>query len=185
MHCLLCRAEIYPEGSRRLQAWLGGPAPLAVVMVSSVHERALEAEVARIPPGTRVVAGIGGGMACDAAKYIAWRAGLRLVCVPTAVTVDAFVTPPAGVRFDDEAAAGEATSTSVRYVGHATPDPLIADWDLIRTAPAHLNVAGVGDILSIHTATWDWELAIQADRSEFPAAPGDIAEARKVLSAGM
>jgi len=87
-----------------------------------------------------------------------------------------FVTPPAGVRYDSEvdaASLGEApaVSSQVRYVGAATPDPLIADWDLIRTAPPHLNAAGAGDLLSIHTACWDWELAVRAGRSEFPASP--------------
>jgi glycerol-1-phosphate dehydrogenase [NAD(P)+] len=177
-----------------------------------VHERALEAEVARVPAAATVVAGIGGGVACDAAKYIAWRCGLRFVCIPTAVTVDAFVTPPAGVRFDAPQAQAQAAasgapqaqaaasaitsapappddissvsplSTEVRYVGHASPNPLVTDWDLIRTAPAALNVAGVGDILSIHTACWDWEEAVRAGKSEFPASQEDIAAARAVLA---
>lgn len=158
-----------------------------------MHERALEGLLARVPPAARVIVGIGGGLACDAAKYIAWRSGLRFVCVPTALTVDAFVTPPAGVRYDvpggaaaasePEGGAGEAApSTLVRYVGHATPDPLVVDWDLLRTAPPHLNVAGVGDLLSIHTACWDWERAIAAGRSEFPPAPADIAAARTILA---
>lgn len=195
----------YPLPLTPLQAWLGGTPPLAVVLATSVHERALEAELARLPAAAATIVGIGGGLACDAAKYLAWRAGLRLVCVPTALTVDAFVTPPAGVRFDvpppdssssssgaasEGAVAGASTgmdaasppSTLVRYVGHATPDPLIVDWDLLRTAPAHLNVAGVGDLLSIHTACWDWERAVAAGRSEFPPAPADVAAARAILS---
>jgi glycerol dehydrogenase-like iron-containing ADH family enzyme len=36
---------------------------------------------------------------------------------------------------------------------------VIVDAALIRTAPAHLNRGGVGDILSIHTALYDWRLA--------------------------
>lgn len=55
------------------------------------------------------------------------------------------------------------------------------DYDLIRTAPAVLNVAGVGDLLSIVTATADWERAISAGKSEYPPSLQDIAGARKVL----
>jgi len=66
-----------------------GFAPLAVIMVTSVHERALEATLATLPAGALAIAGIGGGLACDAAKYLAWRSGLRFVCIPTALTVDA------------------------------------------------------------------------------------------------
>ena len=33
------------------------------------------------------------------------------------------------------------------------------DFDLISTAHRELNIAGVGNILSIHTATYNWKLA--------------------------
>jgi hypothetical protein len=66
------------------------------------------------------------------------------------------VTPPAGVR--------KGADHTVEYVGSASPDPLVVDFDLIRTAPGWLNVAGVGDILSCHTACVDWELAHAAGR---------------------
>jgi glycerol dehydrogenase-like iron-containing ADH family enzyme len=114
-------------------------------------------------------------MAVDAAKYFAWRRGLRLVTIPTALTVDAFVTPPAGVR--------KGAAHTVEYVGSATPDPLVIDFDLIRTAPRWLNVAGVGDILSCHTACADWERAAAAGRSgDCPFSAADVAAARAVLA---
>lgn len=45
------------------------------------------------------------------------------------------------------------------FVGEASPDPLVVDYDIIRIAPIELNVAGIGDLLSIHTASFDWENA--------------------------
>jgi glycerol dehydrogenase-like iron-containing ADH family enzyme len=144
-------------------------------MIDSVGERELEAALAALPPGIDVVAGIGGGMAVDAAKYFAWRRGLRLVTIPTALTVDAFVTPPAGIRRGED--------HTVEYVGAAAPDPLVIDFDLIRTAPGWLNVAGVGDILSCHTALHDWQLAHAAGRSaDCPFSTADAASARSVLA---
>ncbi len=146
-----------------------------MVLVESVQVTALEAALAGLPAGVEVVVGIGGGMAVDTAKYFAWRAGLRLVTIPTALTVDAFVTPPAGVRKGED--------HTVEYVGSATPDPLVIDFDLIRTAPVWLNVAGVGDILSCHTACYDWELAHKRGRSaECPFSAADVAAARRVLA---
>ena len=140
------------------------------------HVTALnQAALAGLPDGIEVVAGIGGGMAVDTAKYFAWRRGIRLVTIPTALTVDAFVTPPAGVR--------QGEDHTVSYQGAAAPDPLVIDFDLIRTAPAWLNVAGVGDILSCHTACWDWELAHKKGRSaDCPFSPADVAAARGVLA---
>lgn len=153
---------------------LGGAPPLAVHHVESSREAELDALAASVPRDATVVAGIGGGLAVDAAKYVAWRRGLRLVTIPTALTVDAFVTPPAGVRRGDQ----------VEYIGSATPDPLIVDFDLVRSAPPALNVAGVGDLLSIQTATVDWELteAHGAGAAALPFSPADVAAARAVLA---
>ena len=147
-----------------------GGAPLAVVTVETTEERELERQLESLPQ-CQAFLGVGGGQAVDVAKYFSWRRGCRLVTVPTVVSVDAFVTPSAAVRRGSE----------VVYVGQTSPDPLVIDFDLITTAPRDLNVAGVGDILSIHTATYDWELAHKAGKSEYPFSPDDIQKARSIL----
>jgi glycerol-1-phosphate dehydrogenase [NAD(P)+] len=147
-----------------------GGTPVAVLMVESMEREVVERQVSAAPPCDAVVA-IGGGQAIDLGKYLAWRRGVRLVTIPTVISVDAFVTPAAGVRVDHR----------VEYVGQASPDPLVIDYDLLRTAPASLNIAGAGDLLSIHTATRDWELAEAAGRSTFPYSPADVAAARGIL----
>ena len=63
--------------------------------------------------------------------------------------MDAFTTPAAGIRNNHD----------VEYLGEATPDPLIIDYNVLRSAPKELNIAGVGDLFSIHTASFDWEYA--------------------------
>lgn len=100
-------------------------------------------------PVTASVIGLGGGMACDMAKYLAWRHRRRLILVPTVVSVDAFVTRTIAVR----------QGGKVRYVGDVFPERLLIDFDIVRAAPPHLNRAGVGDLLSIYTALWDWRFA--------------------------
>jgi len=166
-----------PWNAARLR--LGGAPPLSVHHVASSREDELEALAAAVPPEATVVAGIGGGMAVDAAKFVAWRRGLRLCTIPTALTVDAFVTPPAGVR----------RGATIEYVGTATPDPLVVDFDLVRSAPRALNVAGVGDLLSIQTACVDWELTearggadAYAGGAALPFSAADVAAARAVLA---
>jgi len=50
-------------------------------------------ELARaVPADIDVIYGIGGGLAADAAKYVAWRRSLPLALIPTALSVDAHVS---------------------------------------------------------------------------------------------
>ena len=149
---------------------LGG-SPAAVIPVESMELDVIERQIAAVPDCDTVV-GIGGGQAIDLAKYLAWKRGIRLVSIPTVLSVDAFVTPAAGVRRNHQ----------VEYVGTSSPDPLVIDYDLLRTAPVDLNVAGVGDLLSIHTATFDWVLAEQRGKSEYAFSQQDIDAARSILN---
>jgi glycerol-1-phosphate dehydrogenase [NAD(P)+] len=127
---------------------LGG-SPTHVIMVRDMERDYVERMERETPPVDTVVT-VGGGQAMDMGKYIADRRGLRLINVPTIVSTNAYVTSTAGLREADG---------SVRYVGHISPDLVVIDFDLIRTAPPVLNRAGAGDILSIHTGSFDWELA--------------------------
>ena len=146
-----------------------GGAPAAVHMVDSMEMSEVERQIEALPPCDSVVA-IGGGRAIDFGKMMAWRRGIRLVSIPSVLSVDAFVTPKAGLRIGHR----------VEYVGDSSPDPLVIDFDLLRCAPRELNVAGAGDLLSIHTAAYDWELAERAGRSEYPYDAAAVAQARAI-----
>ena len=147
-----------------------GHSPEKVVFVETVEEDWLDAKIKEMPDCTTVV-GIGGGQAVDAAKYMSWKKGIRLVTIPTILSVDAFVTTAAGIRRDHQ----------VVYVGESTPDPLIIDYDIIRTAPKQLNIAGIGDLLSCHTASFDWELAHIKGKSEYPYSAENVKVAKGIV----
>jgi glycerol-1-phosphate dehydrogenase [NAD(P)+] len=110
-------------------------------------------------------------MAIDVAKYISWKLNKRLVSIPTILSVDAFTTPAAGVRNNHD----------VEYLGTATPNPLIIDYNILRTAPKELNIAGVGDLFSIHTASFDWTYANSKGKSEYPFSDKAIEGGEKIL----
>lgn len=98
-----------------------------------------------------VVYAVGGGLAADAAKYIAVQLDLPLVCLPTALSVDAFLTWASGVR----------QGGCVRYLETKPPDALLVDLDVVAAAPASIRAAGICDVLSIATGSWDWRFAAE------------------------
>ncbi len=121
--------------------------PEHVVHVESMERADLDRIEAALPPFD-VVAGIGGGSCMDCAKYLAWKRGSRLILIPSIVSVDACVTHLVAVR----------EGGRVRNIGHAQAESLLVDYQLIAAAPPRLNRAGTADILSIHTASFDWRL---------------------------
>ena len=104
-----------------------------------------------------VVYSVGGGLTADAAKYFATKIGLPLVVIPTALSVDAFITAASGIR----------RNGCVYYVETKTPENLILDLDVIAAAPAAIRAAGVTDVMSIATGSWDWKFA--HERRQNPA----------------
>lgn len=94
---------------------------------------------------------VGGGLAVDTAKYISNQLGLEMVCLPTALSVDAFLTWASGVRH----------AGCVQYLETRPPDRLVVDLDVLAVAPRGIRAAGICDVLSIATGLWDWERAAE------------------------
>ena len=96
-----------------------------------------------------IVYAVGGGLVADAAKYIASRLDLGLRVLPTALSVDAFITAASGIRREG----------CVYYIPTKVPEEIILDLEVIGRAPAALRAAGVTDVMSIATGCWDWKFA--------------------------
>ena len=73
-----------------------GADPAQVLMVENMQIETIERQLEKVGEVDAVL-GIGGGrpLIC---KYIAWKRQLPLVTLPTVLSVDAFVTPAAGIR---------------------------------------------------------------------------------------
>ncbi len=127
-------------------------APVNLILNDFMDESHLERLVEGAKKGGKTldfIVGLGGGSACDTAKYFAWKMKVPLITIPSIVSVDAWYCSSIAVRRDYK----------VVYVGVTEPVRVIIDYDLVRKAPAFLNVAGVADTLSITTALGDWQLA--------------------------
>src|SRR5256714_7766996 len=126
-----------------------------VHFVTTLDAAEVEAQAEALPEFGSIV-GLGGGQASDVAKYFAWRRGRPIFQVPTAMTTNA----PFGHRsvLRDE---GKAV-----VVGWAVREAVYVDYDVIRSAPPHLNRSGIGDVLCHHTARFDWKLAHDTGHEE-------------------
>jgi len=131
--------------------------PVEVVIASSLEQSDLDELFDRVP-GVDCVAGVGGGVAIDVAKYGAGRLGVPLVAVPTILSTTAYINPLAVLR-----EAGRSV-----MVPAPGPEAVIVDLDVLERAPTRLNVAGLGDILSCHTALYDWRLTANDSAAEQP-----------------
>jgi glycerol-1-phosphate dehydrogenase [NAD(P)+] len=125
------------------------PSDRTRVHLVETMELAVVESLARSLGQGSAVFGVGGGSALDCAKFVSWKLALPLVLVPSILSVDAAYTKAIGVR----------EGGRVRYVGAVYPDHLLVDYGILQAADPILNRAGVGDILSIFTALWDWREA--------------------------
>lgn len=116
--------------------------------------------------GFDCVVTVGSGTITDIGKVATNRAGdVPLVVVQTAASVDGFTDNVSVVL----------VSGVKRTIPSRWPDVVLADTTTIRTAPAELNSAGLGEVLSLYTAPADWQLAalIGLDRT-FHETPRDL-----------
>ena len=132
--------------------------PASIVIPENVDQKELDKLViARDSSEITTIVGLGGGVACDTAKYIAWKTKKPLFIIPSVISTDAWLCSAVGVRIENK----------VRYVGESFPEKMIVDYDLIKAAPKFLNYAGLCDVLSISTALGDWKIAKEKYGAKF------------------
>lgn len=119
--------------------------------------------------GAEVVVALGGGTISDIGKLVAaHQPGTRLVTVMTAASVDGY-TDDVSVILKDGVK---------RTVPSVWPDVVIADAQVVAEAPARMNQAGYGEMVSMFVAPADWQLAaITGMDTSFHRAPIALLEA--------
>lgn len=94
-----------------------------------------------------LIAGIGGGMAVDTAKMIAFNLGTSFVSIPTAASHDGIASPFVSIK-------GDKPHSMVA----TAPLGVFVDIDIIKGAPKRLLASGCGDLVANIIAVRDWEL---------------------------
>jgi glycerol dehydrogenase-like iron-containing ADH family enzyme len=135
--------------------------PKLIVEAKDLSKKYLD-DLANSVLGEHVV-GLGGGSAMDTAKWVHWRRQIPLTLIPSIPSVDACFTRMSALR----------DQGGVIYDGDAIPDLVLVDFELFRSAPPSMVTSGIGDVLSCHTAWFDWQFAHEHGKDEFNWTPSD------------
>ena len=102
-----------------------------------------------LQPDVEVIIAIGGGPLHDIVRFCSKARGIPFVSVPTAASCDGFSAEVAAMTWE-----GIKKTMSCQ-----APDLVVADTDIIRAAPGHLILSGIGDVLGKFIALAEWKMA--------------------------
>ena len=97
-----------------------------------------------------VIISVGGGKILDLGKYVATKAELNYISVPTSPSNDGIASPIAVLK--NKLGATESLGVNM-------PMGILVDMDLMKVAPLENIRAGIGDLISNYSALLDWQLA--------------------------
>lgn len=99
--------------------------------------------------GIKLILAVGSGTVHDISRYIANKRGISFVSIPTAASVDGFVSTVAAMTWDG----------FKRTFPAIAPILVIADTNIFSKAPYRLTASGISDLLGKYTALADWEIS--------------------------
>ena len=96
-----------------------------------------------------VLIALGSGTIHDITRYVAYNKDIPFISVPTAASVDGFVSTVAAMTWKGD----KKTFTAV------SPIYVVADTDIFKEAPYRLTASGVSDLIGIYIALVDWKIS--------------------------
>src|SRR6185437_5906814 len=177
-YAIVADANTWEAAGARLAAMLKSAAvPLDAPFVLAGRPRVkASAEISRdlaasLRAGKALPIAVGSGVVNDLVKHAAEKAGTPYVCVPTAASMDGYAASGAALR----------EGGFKRTLPCAAPVAVVADLDVIASAPAVMGAWGYGDLVGKLVAGVDW---IVADAlGEEALDPGPFAMVQDNLSA--
>ena len=112
------------------------------------NEKGVEQAESMLDPAADLLIAAGSGTVHDITRYIAYQRQIPFISVPTAASVDGFVSTVAAMTWN-------GVKRTLTAVG---PTVMVADSGVMKLAPKALTAAGVGDLLGKYTALADWKI---------------------------
>ncbi len=112
------------------------------------NEHGVELADTATPKNCDLLLAVGSGTIHDITRYVAYTRGLDFISVPTAASVDGFVSTVAAMTW-------KGVKRTLTAVG---PIAMVADTDIISKAPNDLTAAGVGDLLGKYISLTEWKI---------------------------
>lgn len=112
------------------------------------NEHGVQLLLERLPRQARCLIAVGSGTVHDIVRYCAYERGNDFVSCPTAASVDGFCSFVAAMTWHG----CKKTLTAV------APKIVVADLDIIKSAPLRLARSGFGDMVGKYIALTDWKI---------------------------
>lgn len=109
----------------------------------------LSEELAGVMPKDAIPLAVGSGVVNDLVKVAAGIVRVPYVCVPTAASVDGYTSAGGAMVLDGYK----------KTVPCPPPEVIVADLDVLESAPAEMLAGGYGDLYSKVTAGGEWLIA--------------------------
>ena len=148
---MICDENTYEVAGKRVEELL--PSVKKVVLnPDNLHADEHGVEAAKVQLDTLgdvdFMIAVGSGTIHDITRYHAYDMKIDFLSIPTAASVDGFVSTMAAMTWHGM----KKTFTAV------SPIFVLADTDIFAKAPSRLTASGVGDLMGKYTALCDWRI---------------------------
>lgn len=148
---MICDENTYKAAGEAVERIIDG---IQVIQLDSHGLHANETGVAKVKESLDQIddvdclVAVGSGTIHDLTRYSAYQRGIPFISIPTAASVDGYVSTVAAMSWYGFKKSMIAVS----------PILVIADSRVIANAPIRLTASGVGDLLGKYTALADWKI---------------------------
>ncbi|HPJ01268.1 MAG TPA: sn-glycerol-1-phosphate dehydrogenase [Candidatus Limiplasma sp.] len=151
---VFCDENTYKAAGYRVEAALKqANAPFALFQFPQAHvepdEHAVAQLAAAMDADCDLILSVGSGVITDCGKVLAQQKGLRQLAVATAPSMDGYASNSSSMIYH-----------RVKVSAYnACPQVILADTDVLKTAPDRMLRAGLGDMLAKSIALCEWRIS--------------------------